>query len=125
MASGKKKKQLAAFEGSDVIQTAISVKNAGDGLSSAMSIDNEELHIGETVHVVLECEVSNIGFDKIKDVDGLVRKQTLKAGRATLVDGKLVADVLDSMSARLEQAAGITKLFDGNGNPTDPGEPTS
>ena len=119
MAKAKQKKTLDAFEGTQVLKTAIALTNAGDGLSKAMSIDNEELHIGETVHVVIECEVTAVGFDKVKDTDALVRKQKLKAGRATLVDGKLVEDVLDQMSQRLEEAAGIKRLFDNDGEPIE------
>jgi hypothetical protein len=118
--ASKKKDARQAFEGKDVIATAIKVTNAGDGLSKAMSIDNEEFHIGQRVHIVLECEVDAVTHKTIKDTDGLVRVQTLKAGRATMVAADFVSEVLDAQDRKLEEAAGITRLFDENGDPIEP-----
>ena len=84
----KAKKKLTAFEGEEVLGTTIKITNAGDGLSKAMSID----------------------FQELKDADGAMRVHVLKAGRATMVDGKLVADVLDEQDKRLEEAAGVQRL---------------
>jgi hypothetical protein len=108
MAKGKKK--LTAFEGEDVLGTTIKITNAGDGLSKAMSIDNEELHRKQIVHVILECEVTKVTFQELKDADGAMRVHVLKAGRATMIDGKLVEEALDEQDKKLEEAAGIQRL---------------
>lgn len=110
---------LHSFEGREVIATRVAVTNAGDGLSEAMTIDPEELALGSTVYVVLECETTRIGYEPVKDTGTLLRKHTLRAGTATLVDGALVSEVLDQQRVRIEQAKGVERLDfeggDGNG----------
>lgn len=103
-------KKLHRFEGRDVIATKIAITNAGDGLSKALAIDPEELLIGDTVFVVLECTVGNISFTQVKDTDSLVRVQKLKAGPATIVDRDLVAAQLAEQATRIEEAAGVHRL---------------
>jgi len=107
----KAKKKPDPFEGEDVLSTSIKITNAGDGLSQAMSIENEILHRKEVVYVVLECEVTKVGFVPMKDTkEGAIREHVLKAGRATLVDGTLVADLLDAQDRKIEEAAGVQRL---------------
>lgn len=106
---------LTPFDGKPVLRTTISVTNAGDGLSEAMAIDPRELHHGEVVHVVLECEVAKVRFDPIKDApDHLTRVHQLRAGTATIVDAAMVQDVLDRQRLAIEKAkeaaAGIARL---------------
>ena len=111
----KKKSALGTFDDKDVLSTSIAITSAGDGLSKALAVDPQLLHHGEKVYVVLECEVTNVSFPPVKDTDGVSRKHTLKAGMATIVDKELVADVLDAQLAKLEEAAGITRLpFEGD-----------
>lgn len=110
----RKKSTLGTFDNKDVLSTSIKITNAGDGLSKAMAVDPQLMTLHEKVYVVLECEVSRVQFQDIKDVDGVLRIHTLKAGAATVVDQELVADVLEAQIAKLEAAAGITRLpFDG------------
>lgn len=111
---------LHSFEGREVIGTRVAVTNAGDGLSKAMSIDPTELALGSTVYVVLECETTRVGYEPVTDTGTLLRKHTLKAGTATLVDGALVADVLDAQKLAIERAAGVERLdFEGDGDVSD------
>ena len=110
----KKQSKLGVFDGKSVLATSIKITNAGDGLSKAMAVDPQLMSLHQKIYVVLECEVSRVQFQDIKDVDGVVRIHTLKAGTATVVDQDMVQDVLDAQIARLEEAAGISKLpFDG------------
>lgn len=114
--------QLAPFEGRDVLQTSIKVTNAGDGLSDAMAVDPDEYHLGDTVHVVLECIVGRVDYVQINGVDALRRVHTLKAGTATVVDAELVKDVLDAQRLAIEKAKGVARLpfvGDGEEEPTD------
>lgn len=105
---------LKAYEGRDVLQSTIRVVNAGDGLSTALAVEPVEHHIGDTVYVVLECEVSRVQFDEIKDTDCLVRVHTLKAGVGTIVDQALVDEVLTEQKVKnqkaADEAAGIEQL---------------
>lgn len=110
---------LGTFDGHDVITSSVAIRNAGDGLSAAMSIEHTELHHGETVYVVLECEVKDVQFPIIKDTDSLNRKHILRAGMATLVDKTLVNAVMTSQRRKLDEAKGIQSLpLDGE----DPGD---
>lgn len=115
MALKKKKIEgLGEFDGRPVGTTSISVTNAGDGLSEALAVDPQLLHLGDTVIVVLECEVSKIRFLQAKGTDELVREHVLKAGGAALIDRDLVSKVLDEQANRIENAklaaAGVTRI---------------
>lgn len=105
---------LGDFEGRTILSTTIQVTNAGDGLSDAMKIDPVVMHHGETVYVVLECEVSKVRFDPIKDTQGVARVHVLKAGTATLIDGAAVEDALDAQREKIarakEAAQGVARL---------------
>lgn len=98
------------FEGFPVLSMTIAVTQAGDGLSKAMSVRPEEMHLGDIVQVLIETEVSKIRYEQIKDTDGVARVHTLKAGRATIVEGRAFDKALDDMSKKLESAAGIQRL---------------
>lgn len=102
--------KLTPFDGREVLNTTVAIRNAGDGLSKAMEIDPIELHHGDSVYVVLECEVEKLRFDPIKDTQALSRVHMLKAGVATLVDEALVADALDAQRRAIEEAAGVQRL---------------
>lgn len=107
---------LSSFEGRDVVQSSIKVTNAGDGLSDAMAVDPAEYHLGGTVHVVLECEVSKVDYHPISGTEVLRRVHTLRAGTATVVSAELVADVLEAQRVAIEKAKGIQRLdLDGSG----------
>ena len=101
---------LAPFEGKPVESATIAIRNTGDGLSKAMEVDPTELHHGQRVYVVLECEVDKVRFDPLKDEETLERVHVLKAGRATFVDADVVAEALDAQQRRIEEAAGVQQL---------------
>lgn len=101
---------LGTFDGLDVITSSVAITNAGDGLSQAMSIDHRQLHHGETVYVVLECEAVDIQFPKIKDTESLNRKHKLRAGTATIVEKDSVIKVIEEQRIKIEQAKGIERL---------------
>jgi hypothetical protein len=95
--------KLDEFEDADVIGTTIAVTRAGDGLSAALAIEPRALHLGDTVYVVLECEVSSVGFVAVPKLPGkAMRQHKLATQTATLVDPTLVADVLDAQREKLE-----------------------
>lgn len=111
---------LGMFDGKPVLGTSVAITNAGDGLSKAMTIEPEELHHGERLTVVIECEVTKIGFVPIKDSPGLMRVHTLSAGLATVIDHALVKELLDKQRQRLEEAAGVHRLpLDSDDQPGD------
>jgi hypothetical protein len=101
---------LTPFEGYDVLQVGIEITKAGDGLSDAMAVDPAEFHVGDTLHVVLECHLTKIRYEQINGVDALRRVHRLEAGTATIVDASLVADVLEAQRLAIEQAQGVTRL---------------
>ena len=108
-------KPLGVFDGAEVIKTSIAITNAGDGLSEALKVDPQSLHIGDTVHVVLECVVTKVSFVAIKDAPGrLARVHVLRAGGATMVDADLVEAHLDEQAERIlaakEEELGIMRL---------------
>jgi hypothetical protein len=106
--------KLHKFEGREVIGTKVAISRAGDGLSQALAIEPEELTIGRTVYVVLECTVGPVTMEPVKDTDSLTRKHKLIAGTATLVEKDLVGELLAAQRAKIEEAQGIQRLeFEG------------
>jgi hypothetical protein len=99
---------LTPFEDRDVVGTAIAVTNAGDGLSAAMKIQPAELHLGDTVYIVLETTVTKVRHepaDKNEPDGEVVRMHVLRAGTAVIVERKLVGKLLDAQAARIRKAA--------------------
>lgn len=114
--------KLHKFEGREVIGTKVAISRAGDGLSQALAIDPEELRIGQTVYVVIECEVGPVTMEPVKETDALTRKHKLIAGTATLVDKALVADLLEAQRAKNDAAKGTPRLdFTGDDDDTADG----
>jgi hypothetical protein len=112
----KQASDLGAFEGRDIVQTSVAVTRAGDGLSQSLTVEPCILHVGDTGAVVIEYEVTKVGFSPIKDTDVLIRTATLRAGNATIIDRDLVADVLDANVIKIERARGVERLdLDGSG----------
>lgn len=101
---------LTQFEGRDVLQATIKVTNAGDGLSQAMQIAPAEHHLGDTVYLVIEAEVSKVHYEELQDTGTLKRVHTFKAGNATMVDGQLVAKVLEDQVKAIEKAKGVERI---------------
>lgn len=101
---------LKKFEGHEVIGTKVAITGAGDGLSQALAVEPLELMLGQTVYVVIECEVTAVTHDPVKDTKSVTRKHKLHAGAATLVDKELVAAVLDDQRQRIDAARGVERL---------------
>lgn len=122
----KKGNTLTAFEGRDVLSSTVAIRNAGDGLSKAMSVDPVELHQDQIVYVVIECEVEKIRFDRVPKTEGLERVHMLKAGRATLIDKSVVDAELDAQQRRIDDAAAAAKAGAIEGDQPIPfeGDPT-
>lgn len=110
---------LTPFDDREVATASIAVTNAGDGLSTALSIDPVEFHIGDIVDVLLRCEVSKVGHVEIKDTQLLNRVHTLKAGVGTIVDREFADAAITAQAQKNEEAKGILSL-DLNGH--DPAE---
>jgi hypothetical protein len=107
------------FEGREVRKVTVAIRNTGDGLSKAMGVEPKELHIGETLYVVIECEVTGMTHERIK-IDGeyspdVERRARLLAGTATVVDADLVKGLIDDQRRKIELANGIEHLdFEGD-----------
>ncbi len=117
MAKKKKSDMIAEFDGREVIQTSIAITNAGDGLSAALAVDPAMLHMGDTVYVVLECQVAKGVLGPVNgDYANLELVHKLKAGAATLVDRDLVVEQLETQTERIrlakEEEDGVRRMFD-------------
>jgi len=110
---------LGTFDGRQVVTTSVQITNAGDGLSAALTIDPQLMHHGQIVTIVLECEVTKVGFVPVKDTDVLNRVHTMRAGIATLVDPQLVRSVLAAQRKKIDEARGI-QTIPGIDGPIDP-----
>lgn len=111
MTTKSKTSPLGKFEGRDVISSTIAVKNAGDGLSQAMSIDPVAYHEGDEVTIVMRCTVGPITFKRVKDTEAMTRSHAFIAGTATvLTEEGAVAAILDEQERLIEEAKGIVRL---------------
>jgi hypothetical protein len=101
-----------------VIATTIAVTKAGDGLSTALSVEPTEFRQHETVYVVLETTVSKVTYkDAPKNEDASVREHVLATQHAAIVDGQAVAALMAEtkrkvaeMQEREREAKGIITL---------------
>ena len=101
---------LGTFDDQPVLGTGIKITHAGDGLSKALAVAPQIMHHHDKVYVVLETTVENIAFPPIKDMDGVVRMHTLKAGLATIVNESIVRDVLDEQARVIEASSGVIRI---------------
>jgi hypothetical protein len=114
---------LGTFEGDDVLAATVVITRAGDGLSEALDVHPVQLHRGDTVYVVLECEVGEIGFVSIQKTNALARKHKLVTLSATIVDEQIVSEALDRTKLAIEQRKGIRRLPLGGTDPDAPDNP--
>lgn len=102
------------YDGQPVIKTTVKITRAGDGLSEALATDQQTLHLGEKVTVVLETEVVGVNIkplDKETPSGPLVAQYVLAAtDRATIADGEDIEAMLVEQQKRNEQAKGIHQL---------------
>lgn len=73
------------FEGEEVLGSAITLTNTGDGLSEAMEVAPVRLHIGEEVTMIVKGKVVDVAFPQ-KD-GGVIRKHKVKAFKGVVVEG--------------------------------------
>jgi hypothetical protein len=105
--------KLAAYDKRSVVSAPVAIQNAGDGLSKAMAVEAKDLPLQSIVFVVLECRVKGHNIEPLTEDDPrspLVRKQVLKAGRATFVDRDLVQKLLDEQQRKIDEAEGNAHL---------------
>lgn len=112
--------ELTPFDGKKVIATTIKVTKAGDGLSSALAIEPQEMHLGQKVYVVLECDVEKVQFGSSSDSDDLlIRQHILATATATIVPRETVIEMLTAQRLKIERARDLAKgqhhLTDENG----------
>lgn len=105
--------KLEPFEGVEVTKTSIAITKAGDGLSKALKVKPQTFKLGQTVYVLMECEVEKIRHEE-NEGDTLTRVHVLKAGTATMVTKKLAEEHIKAQKAEIEKAedaaAGVNRI---------------
>lgn len=95
----------------DVINTAVAVKNAGDGLSKALAAAPMDLQSGDRGFIALEYEVGDIHFVRVKDAPGcFTRKADLIAETVTFIDDEAVEAAIERQKVALEEHQGVHRL---------------
>jgi hypothetical protein len=107
---------LENFEGNPVTAVGVEVRNAGGGLSEALSVDPVMLHGGDTVYVVMRCDVTGVNHKPIKGDEGnWKRVHVMRATDATIMDSAAIRKAIDSQRERIkkeaERKAGIERMF--------------
>lgn len=105
---------LGTYKGRDVIQSAVKVTNAGDGLSKSLGIEPRDFAPGEPVLVLLECVYDGEAHRPIKDTDCFRLETILKAGTATIIDTpaarKAIEQTKNKVQLAAEKAAGVQRI---------------
>jgi hypothetical protein len=101
---------LDSFEGHDVIASGVEMPGASGGLNKALRVSDLQLHHGDRVTLVLDCEVVKLRFDEVKDSDSLERIHVLRVHNAAPIDGDVVVEVLEQQRRRVEEAKGVQSL---------------
>ena len=94
----------------DVVESAIRIVGAGDGLSAALELEPGELELDDGVQVVLRCTVTKAPLEPIKDSDEARRVHTLRATFGSIVDEKAARKLLDVTRKAIETASGVQRL---------------
>jgi hypothetical protein len=108
---------LENFEGNPVTAVGVEVRNAGGGLSEALSVDPVMLHGGDTVYVVMRCDVTGVNHKPIKGDEGNWKRiHVMRATDATIMDSAAVRKAIDSQRERIkkemERRQGVSRMFD-------------
>lgn len=99
---------LPVFEGEPVTSARVKITNAGDGLSEALKIAPEALHMDDEVFYVLRGKVTQVNH--VAKDELVTRIHTVKADAITKVDGelasKMLAEAADALSRAKAEASG-------------------
>jgi hypothetical protein len=110
---------LYDFEGSPVTLTAASVNNAGKKLSDALMVDPQIMKGGDTVFVLLRCDVTGIDHKPIQNDEGNWRRiHAMRCTDAVIVEvtavqRKIVDTTRQKVTRMKEEAVGVRRLFEG------------
>lgn len=111
---------LGEFEGAPVTQVGVEIRNASGGLNDALEVDPVVLHGGDTVWVVLQCDVTAINHKPVKGAEGnWQRVHVMRATDVTLMDAPAVKKAINDQRSRIqkyrEAQKGVQRMFDGEG----------
>lgn len=128
---------LEPFEGENVLKTSLVLKNAGDGLSKPLAVAPRAIARGEEIFLVLRTTCTQVSHKKLTEkevkeirlpdgnpldaeIDGLLRKHDLTVDIVTIVDGQLVAEMIDKQRALNADFDGVPTLdFEEERDPDD------
>lgn len=103
--------ELSNTVSGEVINSAVAVKKAGDGLSQALAAQPMDLQPGDRGYIAIEFEVGSIHFVPVKDAPGcFTRKADLLAETATFVDAEAVEGALERQRIAIEEHQGVHRL---------------
>jgi hypothetical protein len=111
---------LGDFEGAPVKGVGVEIRNASGGLNDALEVDPVVLHGGDTVWVVLQCDVTAITHKPVKGDEGSwQRVHVMRATDVTLMDSNAVRKAITDQRTRIqkhrEAKKGVQRMFDGEG----------
>jgi hypothetical protein len=110
---------LYEFEGSPVTLTAASVNNVGKKLSDALMVSPTVMAGGDTVYVLVRCDVTGIDHKPIVGDEGNWRRiHGMRATDAIIVEAtapqrKSVDVTREKVTAAKDAKIGVRQLFEG------------
>lgn len=93
------------FEGREVRGIEVRVSAAVVELDGA-----ERFHVGDVVHVVIECTIDRVGYSRVPKSDAVLRLEHAAPIVAALIDADAAADAIDLARLAAESARGIQRL---------------
>ena len=93
------------FEGREVAGIELRVSAAVVELDGA-----ERFHVGEVVHVVIECSIDRVGYVRLPKSDRILRVEHASPAVAALIDADAAADAIDLARIAAESERGIQRL---------------
>jgi hypothetical protein len=91
---------LPEFEGQTVHKAALRIINAGDGLSEALELEPQALHMGDEVCFVLKGKVSQVNHKEGKD-NAVIRLHTVSCSGIAAIDQETAETALTGEAERL------------------------
>lgn len=115
--------KLTPFEGKEVTEVGVEIRNVAGGLQDAMKFDPVEWRQGDEHYIVLRCVVKEIDHEPVvkDDYAGDQRRvHVLTATEATPIAAKFVEEQMQEQRDRIkklkDEVEGTPSLLDGDGD---------
>jgi hypothetical protein len=102
----------------EVINASVVLKDAGDGLSKALTVEPFDIESGDEGYIAIRWTAGAVHFVPVKDAPGcFTRKVDLHAQEGTFLEDEAVEQAIERTKIAIEEHEGVHRLpLEGNGD---------